>query len=270
MRRAQLKHVLLDVDFFDKPTIRALGYKHSQIAVLLFIRWMMLMSRATNGLVTRDALASVAREVLSGTGTAIANFESVLNYCVETGMIYEEGDGHFTNERVVKDQESCAVKRKSSNERQKKFREKERGVDNASLTRLSDTVTAIDNINKLEIVIPEFQDPKISKAITRWRQHRQKLGKPFDQMALDALQSLYRGRANELLDDIDHSISNGWKTLNAKSRDKPQAQAPQIRQTLQTYIPPTESEKARPSEESKRRVRELIAKTLEKKKSEAA
>ncbi len=230
MGRAQLKHVLLDVDFFDKPTIRALGFRHSQISVLLFIRWMMLMSRATNGLVTRDAMASVAREVLQNVGTATATFESVMKYCIETEMIYEEKDGYFTNERVVKDQESCAVKRESSNERQKKFREKKVVNSNALLTRLpvTDTVTEYDTDNdldlnslELEIALPEFQNTETSTAIVRWARHQKKLGRGFDQTGVDSMLNLYRGSPRDLSIDIDHSILNGWKTLHAK----PKAQA---------------------------------------------
>lgn len=144
MSRAQLKHVLLDVDFFDKPTIRALGYAHTQLSVLLFIRWMMLMSRATDGLVTRDSLASIAREVLHGVGASVASFETVLDYCLAEGMIHEESPGRFTNKRVIKDQESCAVKRQSASERQKKHRGKKTDIGNALVTRLPDTDTVID------------------------------------------------------------------------------------------------------------------------------
>lgn len=258
MKRAQLKHVLLDVGFKDKPKIIDLEVEFKPIARLLLIDILAACSSASNAEITINVCKHLGNRI----GIGSESVEKVLDYCIKHDILFLV-NGKITNSRVIKDQESYFNKLESDRRRKESKR-------NPSGNNTDPDIDFDIDIDKLEIVIPEFQDPKISKAITRWKQHRQKLGKPFDQMALDALQSLYRGRANELADDIDHSISNGWKTLNAKSRDKPQAQAPQIRQTLQTYIPPTESEKARPSEESKRRVRELIAKTLEKKKSEAA
>lgn len=229
MSRAQLKHVLLDVDFFDKPTIRALGFRHSQISVLLFIRWMMLMSRATNGLVTRDAMASVAREVLQNVGTATATFESVMKYCVDTEMIYEEKEGYFTNERVVKDQESCAVKRESSNERQKKFREKKEVDNNALLTRLPVTDTDTEYVTDidLDIKFEELNTPEIRSEVRAFvaKVARDSHGKnKVHQQTFDNWQGRYQGRPDDFLADL--KFSNGITScVNLKERDDKKARA---------------------------------------------
>lgn len=200
--RVQLKHLLIDVDFFDKPTVRALAFKHTQVAALLYIRWLMLMSRATNALVTRDALASIAREVLHGMGTSIATFESVLQYCLDTGMIYEEKPGLFTAERVVKDQESCAVKRSESADRQRKFREKKSAVTNALLTRLPDTVSVSDTDTGSDLgskdldpkkngtaFVPsgKYDTPTIQKYIPIIQAKLKANGRTFDEIAFEAL-----------------------------------------------------------------------------------
>lgn len=217
--RVQLDYLLIDVDFFDKPTVRALVYKHGQLSGLLYVRWLMLMSRASNALVTRDSLFSVGQEVLGDTDTC----ESVLSYCLQSGMIHQVGDGCFTNDRVIKDQESCAVKRKGSAQRQKKYRESALRVSNALVTRLPDTapvtVTVTEDLNtikkKCEYFQVEVQPPPESAPDSR------KIGTSklvFDWHDWEGLAvNHYHGRRTEMLDDVraatDYLKSTG-KTIS--------------------------------------------------------
>lgn len=143
----QLKHILLDVDFYDKPKVKALAYKHGQLAVHLYVRWLTLMSRASNALVTRDALGAIAHEV----GFHEEAFSEILTYCINTGMLFESEDKEISNSRVLQDQLSCAVKRKEAKERQSKYRENKR-VTNALPTRFPVSVS-----------VPVSKDPDPNK-----------------------------------------------------------------------------------------------------------
>jgi len=210
MSRVQLKHLLLDVDFFDKPKVRALAYKHTQLAVLLYIRWQLLMSRATDALVTRDSLASVAHEVLDGLGTAVATFESVLDYCLKTGMIVQVGPDSFSSERVIKDQETYAIKRAEGAERQKKYRARKEDVSNALLTRLPVTVTDIvsEDLKKgSSLEIPEsFDYPDVRQALAMWTSNLRKHKRNIDQIQIEALCARF-GTPKKLVDAIRYSCS---------------------------------------------------------------
>lgn len=214
--RVQLKHLLLDVDFFDKPTVRALVYKHGHLAALTYMRWLMLMSRASNAFVTRDALFSIAREVLAGVSVTVATPENVLAYCLKTGMIEQCGDDEYTNDRVVKDQESCADKREKSISRVEKHREKKRDECNALQTRTPDpaTDTVLDPNSSLKI------DKKLSSltkealdAVQQWAAHRRKLNLPFDEEAANCLQKDYEWRPEDLIKNVRWSIQNSWRTV---------------------------------------------------------
>ena len=214
MSRAQLKHVLLDVDFFNNPKIEALGFRFGSCAQACLIEILCSMSRATNAQVDEDLIRSKIGK------HRIADADGFFAYIIEKRIIFKEGEA-YSNAPVIEDQEKYARKLGSGNARVTRYREKKDALQTQGETHFPDIDIDTDydlDLNKLEIAFPEFLDPKITSALSRWRQHRAMIGKPFDQMALDSLQSLYTGRANELADDIDHSISNGWKTLNAKPR----------------------------------------------------
>lgn len=215
--RVQLHHLLIDIDFFDKPTVRALIYKHGQLSGLLYVRWLMLMSRASNALVTRDSLFSVGQEVLSDADKC----DSVLSYCLQSGMIQEVEDGVFTNDRVIKDQESCAVKLKGAAQRQKKYRESALRVSNALLTRLpvSAPVTVTEDLNIIKKRCEYFQvedQPPPESAPDSGKVGTSKL--VFDWYDWEGLAiNHYHGKRAELLDDVraatDYLKSTG-KTIS--------------------------------------------------------
>lgn len=111
-KSVQLKHLLLDVDFFDKPKIKALTFRFGKSAGLWLIQTYLQMSRATNGLVDNDLLLGLAAEL------GIADGTELVSYCLQKGLINKKADG-FSNVRVDEDQEALA-------ERQENWRNQKR------------------------------------------------------------------------------------------------------------------------------------------------
>lgn len=226
-KRVQLKHILLDVDFFEKPKVLALEYKHTAIAVLVYVKWLTLMSRATNGVVSRESLFGIAKEYFRNLGTLVATPESVLKTCIDTGMIVEL-DGGYSNERVLKDQEACALKRSESSERQKKYRERAQHTSNALQTRLPVTETVTDTVDdpvldpKETVTLPdspEYQKPEVVAALAAWQAYAKKrLRRDFGQIEADALLSCYNTRLPDMVRDITGSIRSGWRNICDCSR----------------------------------------------------
>lgn len=217
MSRAQLKHVLLDVDFFNNPKIEALGFRFGSCAQACLIEILCSMSRATNAQVDEDLIRSKIGK------HRISEADEFFAYIIEKRIIFKEGEA-YSNAPVIEDQEKYARKLGAGNARVTRYREKKEALQTPGETRFPDIDIDTDydpDHNELEVALPEFRDTQILSAIIRWRQHRALIGKPFDQMALDSLINLYRGRHEELPDDIDHSISNGWKTINAAARKAP-------------------------------------------------
>lgn len=222
----QLKHILLDVDFFDKPKVRALSFRHKKTASGWLIQSYMQMSRASNALVTRDTLESLAFE------WGIEDIETVLSYCIEHGLITQHGD-QYSNERVEKDQEKYAVKLENSADRVARFREKKEEKCNALQTRTSDTDTVI--VSSLlspslvlegvpgetqageKVEFPEAQtvaETRAHAAIERWGEYMTKtLKKPWSQLQADSLMMRYHGRADQLTRDIAQAMASGWRSV---------------------------------------------------------
>lgn len=130
--RVQLKHVLIDVDFFEKPKLITLREKFKPQALLWLVHCYMQMSRATNAVVTIEVLQAIARH------WEIKNVIELVGYCVKEGLITER-DGLFSNVRVERDQERCASERQRARERKAKSRQKY-DTGHADVTRDS-TVT---------------------------------------------------------------------------------------------------------------------------------
>jgi len=230
MSRAQLKKVFLDVDFFSNPKIEALGYKFGSASQACLIEILCAMSRATNAQVDEDLIYSKIHK------HQVKEPSNFFNYLVDKNIIFKDGNG-FSNGPVIKDQESYARKLESSNARVTRFREKKEALPSERETRTPDIDFDTDNetdLNslELEIALPEFQNTETSTAIVRWARHQKKLGRGFDQGGVDSMLSLYRSSPRDLAIDIDHSILNGWKTLNAKSRDAPRKEKKSTKDTI--------------------------------------
>ena len=115
--KVQLKHVLIDVDFFDKPKCKALAYKHGYLGVTLLIRVYASLSRATNAVISMDTIRGLAYEMRID----IAECDATIDFCVSEGMISRDGES-VTSERVASDQEKLATSQQGYRDRQAKKR----------------------------------------------------------------------------------------------------------------------------------------------------
>lgn len=224
-RKQKLKRAYINVGYPRHADILSLTGRFGIAGKCASYDLILAMSDASNGIIDKDAFLYTAKL------NEVADPEAFLAYCLDKGIFIQCGDG-YSNTHVIKDQESYAKTLDEDRERKGIRPEKNRNPTGVRPEKDRNLDIDIDNefdldpdLNKLDVRLPEFIDPKITSALGRWRQHRALLGRPFDQMALDSLINLYAGRADELADDIDHSISNGWKTLNAKPRDPPKARA---------------------------------------------
>lgn len=258
MSRAQLKRMYLDVNFFSNPKIEALGYKFGSASQACLLEILCAMSKATNAQVDEDFIYSRIHK------HRIEQASDLFNYLLEKKILFKDGNG-FSNGPVIKDQESYSRKLEASNARVTRFRGKKEALPSERETRTPDIDSDYDNVIDLNIL---KEDPKAVKAIARWIEHRRKINKPLDQMAVDSLIMLYGGRYDELPDDIDHSISNGWKTLNAKPKQQPskvfKPPEPAVRRTINNYVPPTQEERKRLTPEQVAANRKLIEEKLGK------
>ena len=146
MSRAQLKHVLLDVGFKDKPKVLDLEDRYGPLARLLFIDIVCAMSAATDGVITTGAARLLGKRI----GFKSEQVLDILAFCVESKMLDNNGE-EFTNSRVIKDQTSLQIKRDKEKERQRLWRESRvtNGVHADNETVLPDTVTDTEyNNNK--------------------------------------------------------------------------------------------------------------------------
>lgn len=269
MKRAKLKRMYLDVNFFSNPKIEALFYKFGSNSTACLIEIMCGMSRATNAQVDDDFIFSRISK------HQIKDGSDFLDYLISKSILIKEGE-FYSNGVVIADQESYAQKLEASNERVTRYREKRNALHGTSETISPDNDYDTDNEYIKEKIQPK-SDPldlsvvplKVTKAINRWENHRQRIGKPLDQQALDSLVMLYANRFDEMPDDIDYSITNGWKTLQQKPRHQQNQKTTKppdtpVRRHLENFKPPTKEEMQKPTEESKARIRELIATKLEK------
>lgn len=208
-KRVQLSHVLIDVDFFDKPKIIALGEKLGQPAIHLLIRIYAAMSKATDAEIDVSCIEYLARII------GFKDLTDFLDYCLERGILCEGSHpSMLTNVRVIEDQEKLAKNREESRLRQEKMRDKR--VTNALPTRLPDTVTDTEDLNNKEKEIAKQLStitPEAWNAVKRWAAHRKKLCLSFDSMAAEALQMQYAGRSDALIRDINASITANSRNI---------------------------------------------------------
>lgn len=169
-------------------------------------------------------------------------YEQTLKELLDSGVARQREDGAIYCARMVRDEKERQDKIKAGlasaeAKRQQKAQQDSQQTGNRLATAPNtNTDTNISNDldpNKLEVTLPEFQKPEIVQAVKSWQAHRRSLGCQFDQGALDSMLLLYRGRVDQLADDIHHSITNGWKTLNEKPRHQARA-GPQKKSTKET------------------------------------
>ncbi len=102
---AQLKHILLDVDFFDKPKVKGLLYKFGHSSGLFLIRLYMALARATGATISQEAAQAIAYEMRIDDRA-----DDILGYCIDNQLI-ELCENGFTQDRVKADQIALQAKR---------------------------------------------------------------------------------------------------------------------------------------------------------------
>lgn len=202
-------------------------------------------------------------------------YEQTLKELLDSGVARQREDGAIYCHRMVRDEKERQDKIKAGlasaeAKRQQKAQHDSQQTGNRLATAPNtDTNTGNDlDPNKLEVTLPEFQKPEIVQAVKSWQAHRRSLSCQFDQGALDSMLLLYRGRVDQLADDIHHSITNGWKTLNEKQRQPSQRifkpQEPSVRRVINNYVPPTPAEKRKLTPEQIAANKRLIEEKLGK------
>ncbi len=245
-KRAQLDHLLLDADFFDKPKPRALIFKFGPIAQLYLIRLYAALSRATNAEISLDAALGVAWELrIEEQATAIINF------CLEQEMLIKTQSGLLSSKRVADDQERLYQTREKWRGKQERIR----GVSPETYQvtpRVTPRVTLPKSVNtdllntedlntedlkensqppETEVLtLPNDLDtPKVRAALKLYcAKYLEKFKTPFDQILLDAALMNYNG-PDELARDLAGSV--GWKKIRDCSNYQNQNNGPPKKET---------------------------------------
>lgn len=154
--RVQLDHVLIDVDFLDKPKVVALMARYGHVSALFLIQVMATLSKATNAEMDVYAAYGLGAKFFIPLDQA----KTIVDHCVKEEMLSLNGE-LLTQRRVAEDQEKCAVARARKAENQRLYRERQRlllednnVIDNAiheesaSPVTDTDTVTDTEDLNK--------------------------------------------------------------------------------------------------------------------------
>lgn len=225
-KRAQLDHLLIDVDFFDKPKIKCLAYEHGQLSVLFLIRIYTALSRATDARIKKTICGAIAYEMRIEKDEA----ERVISYFITEGLLHSDGE-FVESHRVSKDQEALFIKRKKWREA-KETDEKDAGSEGGKSEEGGDFREYLntEELNTEGIIqggvggyFPEHcaevhNNPATKDAIIRWQAHRIRKNKPLDPQSVDALLMQYAHAPAELVERINHSIGSDYLTLYAPPR----------------------------------------------------
>lgn len=265
MSRAQLKHMLLDVTFKDKPKVIEFEEEFGPLARLLYIDIQSAMSAATNARISDKVAISLGRRI----GISVEIVNKIIAYCLKEEMLIRE-DGFLTSRRVIKDQENY-FKRSGRKDTEVADDMPANAINSASKLQKSVYVDDID----LVIGIKELDTPQIRAALKMWAAKLATRGRQLDQTTLDPMLAMYAGRPKDFEVDLLYSASRS-KNMNLLvcppkevSRYAPKLLDAPIRRLVDNFKPPTKEEMQKPTEESKARIRALIANTLERTKGAA-
>lgn len=214
-KRAQLDHALIDVDFFHKPTIKALRRRYKLAGLVAYQEILFQISRATDAEIEADTALASAEEF------EIIESEEFLTYCLSQNLLNRAPNGKITQVRVAEDQERLAKNRDDYRRRQGKHRdtcvtdtEKTRDTTQNKRVSVNTEYLNTEDLKKEEKEIAKQLSTLRTSLITleawnavkRWAAHRKKLCLSFDSMAAEALQMQYAGRSDALIRDINASI----------------------------------------------------------------
>lgn len=138
--KVQLDHVLLDVDFLDKPKIVALMTRYGHVSALFLIQVMATLSKATNAEMDVYAAYGLACKF----SISIEDAKAIVAHCVKEGILNLQNE-ILSNTRVTADQEKLAAARKRKADNQKAYRERVNsnpGDGHVTITEMVTPVTA--------------------------------------------------------------------------------------------------------------------------------
>lgn len=264
MSRAQLKHMLLDVTFKDKPKVIEFEEEFGPLARLLYIDIQSAMSAATNARISDKVAISLGRRI----GIDSAKVSKIIAYCLKECMLIRE-DGFLTSRRVIRDQEAY-FKRSGRKDAEIADDMPANGINDAK--KLQNPVYV--DVNDLVIGIKELDTAPIRAALKMWGAKLAARERHLDQITLDPMLAMYAGRPKDFEVDLLYSASRS-KNMNLLvcppkevSRYAPRAPDIPVRRVLENFKPPTKEETERPTEESKARIRALIETSLGKAKGQ--
>jgi hypothetical protein len=215
--RAQLKHLLIDVEFFGKPKIRALAIDQGQLAVLLLVRIYAALSAATDAKARKSVAISIGLEMRFDP----SQVETFLTYCFEERLLEQDGN-YITARRVVEDQEEFARKQKkwrADYERKKSGipaeSERNRSGAAAESQQIREDLKDLKNIKEKLSAVPEPLQSELIAEIPLWIEHREAKRKPLGFTEIDALIMECARNPESELRSMRASRKNGHATLYA-------------------------------------------------------
>jgi hypothetical protein len=248
MSRAQLDHLLLDVDYFDKPKVKAAIFKFGPIAALLLIRVDCLLSRATNALIPRDAARGAAYELRIDSDLA----DKILDFAISTEMLQGDSE-NLTSARVAEDQEKLFRTREKWREKNEKKKsnsgvpiESTNGntpipvnteqLNTEDLKDLKKDSQPFEEIDPDRIMLPpQLNTPEFRSALKPWVLKCRKNGRPLDQITFEAQIHPFVNEPKRLIKALIFStgLSQCFNLIEAKSaftneRNQPKSGAPPI------------------------------------------
>jgi hypothetical protein len=264
--RVQLKHVLMDVDFWDNPKIIALSVVHGPGAGAAIAHVYAAMSKATNAVIDEDAIIGIADR------HKVADVKAFFKYAIDKKLISPELSG-FSNQNCIEDQESYAETIRKNKEEADRKRASRSGGRPAecpqdspedvprSGERLPDIDIDNDLNNKKETVRlpPSHNTPAIREQIPKLEKLFRKSSKGQRGIDQDLIDAWVADRSPEkLLDSL--KFTNGLtKAVNLIDRPsvaknsttvESEAQGPPARAAPPIYTP---TESAPVSEETRRK-----------------
>jgi hypothetical protein len=228
--RAQLDHLLIDVDFLDKPKVKALLHRFGPLAQFYLIKIYMALSRATDAEMSIDAAKGLAWEIRLENQA-----DAILEYLLEQEMLHSPRAGFISSERVVKDQEALAESRE-------KWRAKKGGAVSPPSPRIPrrfpgdspETPPPIppesvksEDLNNEDLKTKEDTPakPPVSAAalgwqadelevLQRWCEYRRRKRLQLDEIQLEALVAQWAHDRRGFIRSANYAITNGHRNLN--------------------------------------------------------
>lgn len=227
MTRAQLKHVLLDVDFKDKPKIIDLEIEFKPIARLLLLDILAACSKATNAEISRNVCQFLGNRI----GIDAESVEKILDYCIKNEILWSV-NGKITNSRVIKDQESYFKKLETDRLRKDPRRiptgketEKEKILNGSNKDPDIDIdIESIKENSQPPKLPPILDTPEMRDAFLACNERLKKSGRPLDEIALNQLFARFSCDKSRLLKAFQFTASLTKAKNVIEPPDKTQAQ----------------------------------------------